>query len=406
MPTIDENDVVRLDGGSVTWPLDIDRHPEWTRPYGGGTPPAPTAGGGLVYRTTIGPPPVDPGSDDYPETTMPVVAMLSGDGTGQWYRLPDGWSVAASDVWGTILTRGVGDQVELATLTPPGEAPPPPATTTAPPAAASPLATLAETIGASTAIAREPGQVTVFANGSTTEVATPQDVYVETDGTMLWWDIVTGPATSRSAAATLDGTIVCEVEGSIHRVRQDPDGGYVASVERRDEIAGIAEERAVPNYAVDCETGETQPIEPVSWLREAGSRFVQRVGERTFTGIGDAEGNADMTNEAGISINGEDYAGYHEFSADGSRVVYGDMTDFVHVTTILRSRDTTTGELLWSTELDQSVGPTYWYGDHIVALAPDGGVPGGEYEAAIVLDAATGEVIDTVPTTIDLAFVE
>ena len=113
-----------------------------------------------------------------------------------------------------------------------------------------------------------------------------------------------------------------------------------------------------------------------------------------------------MTNESGISINGDDYAGYHTFDADGSRVVYGDMTDRIHVTTILRSRDTTTGELLWSAELDRPVSVTYWYGDRIVALAPADGVPGVEYEAVIVLDAATGEVIETVPTTIDLAFVE
>ena len=95
-----------------------------------------------------------------------------------------------------------------------------------------------------------------------------------------------------------------------------------------------------------------------------------------------------MTNEAGISINGDDYAGYHDFNADGSRVVYGDMTDLIHVTTMLRSRDTTTGELLWSTELDRPVGPTHWYGDRIVALAPADGVPGGDHEAVIVLDAA------------------
>ena len=120
--------------------------------------------------------------------------------------------------------------------------------------------------------------MTVFADGTTTEVATPPDVYVQTDGTLLWWDIVTGETTSRSAAATLDGTIVCEVEGTIHRVRQEPDGGYVASVERTDEIADPgAEETAVPNYAVDCETGEiaADRADPVD--TGGGSRFVQRV---------------------------------------------------------------------------------------------------------------------------------
>jgi outer membrane protein assembly factor BamB len=114
-----------------------------------------------------------------------------------------------------------------------------------------------------------------------------------------------------------------------------------------------------------------------------------------------------VTNESGISINGDDYAGYHTFSADGSRVVYGDMSGqpSPHVTNVLRSRDTTTGELLWSAELDRPVTVTHWYGDRIVALAPSGGVPGATYEAVIVLDALTGDVITTVPTSLDIAFV-
>jgi outer membrane protein assembly factor BamB len=271
------------------------------------------------------------------------------------------------------------------------------------------VATLAEEIGAATLITREPGTITVFTDGATTEVATPEDAYAQSDGNFLWWttyaDRPDGAITSHSTAATLDGTIVCEADGEIHRIRQEADGGHVASVERRDEVAGNAEEIAVPNFAVDCETGERQPIETVSWMREAGSRFVQRVGDRTFTGVGDAEGNADMTNEDGISINGDDYAGYHAFSADGSRVAYGDMTAATHVTNMLRSRDTTTGELLWSTELETFVAGLHWYDDRIVALVPGGGVPGVANEAVIVLDALTGDVIKTVPASVDIAFV-
>jgi hypothetical protein len=285
-----------------------------------------------------------------------------------------------------------------------------PTTTSVPPVdRPSPLARLAEAIGASTAVARGPRKVTVFSDGTTTEVATPPGLYVQSDGTFLWWDTNIGELTPiRSTAVTLDGTIVCEVDGAMHRVRRDPDGGYVASVERADEVSDRgAAERAVPNYAVDCETGEAQPIAPISWTREGGSRFVQRVGDRTFTGSADAEGNADVTNESGISINGDDYAGYHTFSADGSRVVYGDMSALAspHVTNVLRSRDTTTGELLWSAELDRPVTVTHWYGDRIVAQVPAGGVPGADYEAVIVLDALTGDVITTVPTNLDLAFV-
>jgi hypothetical protein len=285
-----------------------------------------------------------------------------------------------------------------------------PTTTSVPPVdRPSPLARLAEAIGASTAIARGPREVTVYANGTTTEVATPPDVYVQTDGTFLWWDTNIGEMTPiRSTAVTLDGTIVCDVDGAIHRVRQAADGGYVASVERANEASERGGgETAIPNYAVDCESGEAQPIEPIRWTREGGSRFIQRVGDRTFTGIGDAEGNADVTNESGISINGDDYAGYHTFSADGSRVVYGDMSGqpSPHVTNVLRSRDTTTGELLWSAELEDPVGPTQWYGDRIVAQVLANGGAGPGYEAVIVLDALTGDVITTVPTSLDIAFV-
>jgi hypothetical protein len=405
--TIDDNDTVQSADGATAWPLDIERHPQAPTPLEGPSPPVPYSGGGAVYWTGIGPPD-DPGSD-FPDSTINVVADLTQDGSGRWYRLPEGWTVAASDIWGTILARRVGDQMELATFTHQLVEPPPPTptTTSPPPVDSSPLAALAEAIGASTAIAREPGKVTVFTGGTATEIATPPDVYVQSDGTFLWWNTITGETTTRSTAATLHGTVICEVEGVLHRIREDPDGGYVASVERANP-APDGSETPVPNFAIDCETGETQPIEPIRWTREGGSRFVERVGERTFTGIGDAEGNADVTNESGVSINGDDYAGYHVFSADGSRVVYGDMSaqPSPHVTNVLRSRDTTTGELLWSAELDQPIGLLHVYGDRVLALAPADGVPGAAFEAVIVLDVVTGEVIDTVPTTLDLAFVE
>jgi hypothetical protein len=253
--------------------------------------------------------------------------------------------------------------------------------------------------------------MTLYADGTITEVATPEGAYGQSDGRFLWWTTYTdqpdGTMTSRSTAATLDGTIVCEVDGELHRIRQQADGGYVASVERRDEmVAGIAEERAVPNYAVDCESGEVQPIEPISWTREGGGRSVERVADRTFTLVSDAEGNGDVTNESGVTVNGEDYAGYHEFNDSGSRVVYGEMTAAIHVTTLLRSRDTTTGELLWTTELETPVAGFHWYDDRIVASVPAGGVPGMANEGVIVLDAATGDVINTVPTSVDIAFVD
>ena len=198
------------------------------------------------------------------------------------------------------------------------------------------MAALADAIGASTLIARAPGRVSVFADGATTDVAMP-DVYVRSDGEFLWWTDGTS-----STAATLDGMVVCEVEGDLHRIRAEADGGFVASVEQRFSDVAFEQGEPIPNEAVDCETGERQPIEPISWNVEGGSRFVQRVGARTFNGEGDAEGNADIANESGISINGNDYAGYHTFDDDASRVAYLVMDAIAtpHLSPLLRARAT------------------------------------------------------------------
>jgi hypothetical protein len=71
-----------------------------------------------VYWTELGPP-VDP-TFEYSGATLPVVAALYADGTAQWWSLPDGWFVAASDQWGTILAHATQDTYELALF--PGDA--------------------------------------------------------------------------------------------------------------------------------------------------------------------------------------------------------------------------------------------------------------------------------------------
>lgn len=86
------NDVMtQLDG--PTWPLVIERHPNAANTaiqhVGVG------AGGTAIYETWIGP---AIGDDlDYATPTAPVIAALMPDGTGTWYRLPDGWWVADSN---------------------------------------------------------------------------------------------------------------------------------------------------------------------------------------------------------------------------------------------------------------------------------------------------------------------
>ena len=79
--------------------------------------PAPTYDGGAVVTAWIGPR-LSPDPNDNPDGTPtgPAVAVLRPDGSGEWLRLPDEWNVAASDLWGTILTRVTPGHVELAWL--------------------------------------------------------------------------------------------------------------------------------------------------------------------------------------------------------------------------------------------------------------------------------------------------
>jgi hypothetical protein len=107
---LDDDGVVS--DGTRTWSLDIERSANWTAPLAGESPAAPTTGSGGVYWTTLGPPDGAGGV----EPTMPVIAMLSSDGTGSWHSIPTDWHAASSDTGGTLFARRVGDTVELARL--------------------------------------------------------------------------------------------------------------------------------------------------------------------------------------------------------------------------------------------------------------------------------------------------
>ena len=76
-----------------------------------------------------------------------------------------------------------------------------------------------------------------------------------------------------------------------------------------------------------------------------------------------------------------------------------------HLSDVLRARDTTTGELLWSVDLDAPAAGLWWYGDRVLAVIPNEH-GSSETAAVVVVDATTGEVVTTVPTTLDIAFVE
>jgi hypothetical protein len=98
--------------GTRTWSLNIERSADWTPPLAGESPVAPTAGGGGVYWTTLGPP--DGGGGIEP--TLPVIAVLNSDGTGSWHSIPNDWHPVSSDNGGTIFARRAGGIVELARL--------------------------------------------------------------------------------------------------------------------------------------------------------------------------------------------------------------------------------------------------------------------------------------------------
>lgn len=287
-----------------------------------------------------------------------------------------------------------------------------PAVTGLPPLVdAAALPTIAVATTASTIAAVLPdGRVATLADGETSVFTPPvEDRSPWSDGSFLFWqeavDDPDGTVAYRSVVTTFAGDVICETDGQAHRVTVLPDGGYVASTNRMD-LAPPADgsEVAVPNEAVDCQTGEATPIDPVSWRGEGSYRIIEEVSDRTFTFLGDAEGNADAVNEDGIVINGDDYAGLHTFSPDASEVVYGVYGDAgPHLSTDIRVRDTTGGELRWSAELDRPFGVLHHVGQRVVADQPplaQSIEPWMSTEYLVVHDASTGDRIADVPTAL------
>lgn len=96
----------------TTWRLDIESAPDAPGTYTGPTPPAPGSDDRAVLWTYIGPK-ASPEST-FGESTMPVIAEMHLDGSVRWWSVPVGWTVVASDIWGTVLARIVGDSIDIA----------------------------------------------------------------------------------------------------------------------------------------------------------------------------------------------------------------------------------------------------------------------------------------------------
>lgn len=105
--------VSSIEGSGVLWPLAIERDPEYSPGVAsaGDSPPVWIAPGSTAaFWTAIG----KPASVDGPPT-MPVVAFLNADGTGEWFSIPDDWTVASADIGGLLFIRQLdGGMVQVA----------------------------------------------------------------------------------------------------------------------------------------------------------------------------------------------------------------------------------------------------------------------------------------------------
>lgn len=267
-----------------------------------------------------------------------------------------------------------------------------------PSARTSELVALAGALGATRLAVETDDGLTVLHDGAAFDIATSSK-WMWFDGDHVYAQI--GPESEQFLVMRPDGSVACEGDGRIQRIRQRQDGTYIATVIRETDM-GVSDSvlQPIPSFAIDCTTGDDQPIAPVAWSREAGGQSTLLVESRTFTVTSDAEGNADVVNEAGVSVNGQDYAGYHAFSADGSTVVYGDMSSAgsPHVSTRLRARDTTEGATLWSADLADLFNRIWVWGDR-VAVGHLSSVESVDLStvSVTVLDLASGALLAQVP---------
>lgn len=511
-----DGDTITSFEGTSSWSLQIERAPNSGGGFVGEAPPAP-APGGAVWWDTIGPP---ASGGDYPPRTIPVIAFLASDGTATWRQIPDGWGVAAADVWGTVLIRLNGTRAELALATTT-------AASTAAPSAAEQAVTdyltalaardydaaavllgndglslserpdlavirdamglgenLAEALrewceggpyraacwmpsgvaeaeptgldtGDSTVVVARyegfsasfrvnawEGQPSVYglppltvdalpaarelvgvhamyaddptdrrlvmasvtgAEGLQRPAADADPIGVTPDGYAITW--ATGEPT-RSTVTDTNGAVLCSAGDRILQVLGEP-GAYRAVVVREGEVGPPAEPAPQPSFEIDCQSGVETPTDPWAWNGGPTYRTRIRVGGRDFFVSGSDHG-AQLENNAGSTISGEDtIMTTPSFSADGSVVTYGALSGSANpwLATRVVARDTSTGEVVWETDVNAPVSRT-WTTDALIVV--DIGVtdnPLDGMSALAVLDPATGEVQLTVPAAFDLVHV-
>ena len=189
-------------------------------------------------------------------------------------------------------------------------------------------------------------------------------------------------------------------------VISDEDDVPVGVIERQEgiDVGPDGKEAPIPRFLVDCVTGETEQVGSTTFLAgEVGAPVVLEVQDRVFDVYYDAEGNADVFNEIAASVNGNDYAGAHTFSRDGSSVTYGDygIVQHPHLTNVIRSRNTISGQLLWTFEPEGPFDSIHYVGATVVVGQPSGIVGTGDVgvpDIVVVIDSRTGELLRTAPT--------
>ena len=274
------------------------------------------------------------------------------------------------------------------------------------------IVALADAADAQTVVARTDDEIVVWSEGAISQIPTSADTWVWSDGSFVYQRSFDGDALTVSTAHRLDGSVVCELDEPIEWVRSRPDRTYVAAVENSAAVAdwdGIGTFE-VPIDAVDCLSGDRQPIDPVfQFSGEFETIYTENRAGRTFRFFGDVEGNANVLNEDDLPINGPDYAGYHTFNGAASVVVYGVMNVSPHHTSTVRARDTVTADLLWERELDEPFSLLSPFastgGDRLLigyAEDFDSLLAGGPVARVTVHDLSSGEVLLDLPTTLDI----
>ena len=252
-PTFYETDRALMGSGSTAtvtgatgtnWSLSINRHPDAAETYAGPSPAAPTTGGNGVFWTHIGP---DLAPEiDFGEPSQWVVAELRPGGSAIWWSLPDGWTIAASDIWGTVAVRQTDDRLEIALVdfAADGSAPADTTTTTTTTSSSSTVPTT--TVPATTAVAWQtlPWEAAgIERDCSDEESVGCTQILVDRDGSTVSYD-----PTTRTLTRHTTPPITAQVDaglGTVYLHLLGPDDVVYLNVDAADPTDGAADLLAI-----------------------------------------------------------------------------------------------------------------------------------------------------------------